>query len=179
MSTTDGILYCPPDVDEAKKAWGANCGPAALAAVLGRPVMEMAAYFPRFHPGRCASTVQIAEAIAKATDDEVAVTPSQRIDMRSGKGFVSRMWPSRGVACLMFHGPWDLQRSRSPDAAKKLYKHAHWIGIQQLGMVTMVYDIHSKCWEPVCDWRDETLARVLDDHKSNEWWCRMGFEIPN
>lgn len=32
------MLYTPPDVDEASEAWGANCGPCALAAVLGRPV---------------------------------------------------------------------------------------------------------------------------------------------
>lgn len=34
-------LYTPSDVDQAADAWGANCGPCALAAVFERPVMEM------------------------------------------------------------------------------------------------------------------------------------------
>jgi hypothetical protein len=31
-------LYVPPDSDEAIAAWGANCGPHAIAAVLGVPL---------------------------------------------------------------------------------------------------------------------------------------------
>lgn len=35
------LLYTPPDVDEAHEAWGANCGPVALAAAFERPVMSV------------------------------------------------------------------------------------------------------------------------------------------
>lgn len=34
-------LYTPPDVDTASEAWGANCGPGALAAAFERPVMSV------------------------------------------------------------------------------------------------------------------------------------------
>lgn len=34
-------LYTPPDTEAANKEWGANCGPCALAAVLGVPVADV------------------------------------------------------------------------------------------------------------------------------------------
>jgi hypothetical protein len=44
-------LYHPVDCDLAHDRWGANCGPAAFAALLGRPVMSVRSFFPAF-PGK-------------------------------------------------------------------------------------------------------------------------------
>lgn len=36
----------PADIEEAHEQWKANCGPAALAAVLGRSVASVRPVFP-------------------------------------------------------------------------------------------------------------------------------------
>lgn len=40
-------LYTPDDLYAANDAWGASCGPGALAAVLGVPVMGLKGLFPK------------------------------------------------------------------------------------------------------------------------------------
>jgi hypothetical protein len=40
------LVHYPPDIDEAYEAFGANCGPCSLAALLHMPVMEVGPISP-------------------------------------------------------------------------------------------------------------------------------------
>jgi len=41
-------LFAPSDIAKAYTAWKATCGPAAFAAVVGRPIMQCRSFFPKF-----------------------------------------------------------------------------------------------------------------------------------
>lgn len=73
MNHTD--LFVPVDVCEANDAWGANCGPGALAAMLGIPCSDVRRYIADFRGYLNASQMadacvsvppELAEAIVRA-----------------------------------------------------------------------------------------------------------------
>ena len=41
MTITSTMLYSPPDTERAWAEWKCSCGPAALAALIGRPCMDL------------------------------------------------------------------------------------------------------------------------------------------
>lgn len=167
MSSAD-VLYSPTDVAEAKQAWGANSGPAALAAILRRPVMTTIGYFPRFVSNRCVYPAHMRDAILVATKNEPDVT-------RFNAGSMGRVFPGRGVACVQFHGPWDRKRSKGRGAAQ--LKHAHWIATFATVDGMMIYDASVQQWLHMNDWLEDVLPPLMEDHKSGGWWCRMGYEV--
>lgn len=177
MSSAD-IFFCPPDVMEAQQAWGANSGPASLAAILRRPVMELARFFPNFVANKCIYPVLMMEAITMATKQEPNVTRYK------GAGSRGRIFPVKGVACVQFSGPWDSgphlwpsSEAKLKSRGKKQLKHAHWLASRATSCGVMIYDVTVQQWLVLDEWTDDVLPALLDDHKSSGWWCRMGYEV--
>lgn len=115
-------LYVPTDVDEAYDAWGANCGPCAIAAVLGRQVNDTRDLFEPW-PGYTNPTL-IKRAIERADRRWII---SFENTVQNGLGFVQ------------FEGPWE------KGGARAAYRHTHWVGLARRPWcggdpVLMVYD---------------------------------------
>ena len=123
---TSVTLYVPSDVETAYAAWKANCGPCAVAAVLGREVNDVRELFVPW-PGYTNPTA-IRRAFERAGR---RVTPNTEETVQLGVGFVQ------------FEGPWE------KGGARAAYRHTHWVGLARrhhggddagAGPVLFVYD---------------------------------------
>lgn len=124
--TAELIEYCSrrrlpavlPDTIEAGDAWGANCGPKSLAAVLGLPTV--AAARPLVHPFRgFMSPTDMLNALAAAAraGDVVSFRHSRDI---------GDPWPMLGLVRIQWLGPWCAP-GVNPRAA---YRHTHFVGVR-------------------------------------------------
>lgn len=176
MSSAD-IFFCPPDVAEAKEAWGAASGPASLAAILKRPVMELSEFFPKFITNKCIYQRRMYKAIQLCTGRDPVITRA------CGRGNRGRVFPGLGVACIQFGGDWTDEpyyvrwRKHTTSRGKEQYQHAHWVSSRATACGIMLYDVTVQQWLILNDWVEDVLPSLLDDNKSGYWWCRMGYEV--
>lgn len=182
------ILYVPADVEEAYRLHKANCGPAALAAILERPVEEVMSYFGPNWPGFTNPT-RMLEAVKHACwdlrSDErrlgYATFPKVRaIDVRREPHPDERPWPAPGVALIQWGGSWT--RPGVPVAAA--YQHTHWVAAQHdAGGTLMVYDINAGDgkggWLSRAEWARTIVPSLLDLHKGTDrtYWVRYSIQV--
>ncbi|RTL16304.1 MAG: hypothetical protein EKK55_24455 [Rhodocyclaceae bacterium] len=111
------VLYAPADVDWASVRWGANCGPAALAAVLECDVGPLKPQFPQF-PHRAYTTLtQMKEALGSR-----GRLFSAR-QLRRADGVLPAALPTYTLVQVQWTGPWT-EPGANPRWA---YTHTHWI----------------------------------------------------
>jgi len=127
LLTKELIEYCRrfqrpavlPDTIEAADAWGANCGPMSLAAVLGLPTVEAAREL--VHPFR---------GFMSPTDMNTALCTAQHrghiADRRSPLRDDQNPWPHHGLVRIQWIGPWCAQ-GVNPRAA---YRYTHWVAVR-------------------------------------------------
>ena len=147
-------LYHPPDGLDAHEAFGANCGPCALAAVLRRPVMAVQRLFPSFAERRYVNPSQMRVALQSAGQLSGVQHRVCSTDERE-RGLLDY-----GVACIFFTGPWS--KPGVPIGAA--YQRSHWIG------VAMTRDEH-RCYYDVNAW--------IDQERRGAWvsWAHWDKEI--
>lgn len=140
-----------PDTIEADLAWGANCGPMSLAAVLGLPTVEAAR-----------ELVQPFRGFMSPTDMRTAVRAARDRGMCEmiGQGTIGLgdpdPWPQLGLVRIQWLGPW-CDPGVNPRAA---YRCTHWIGVRTVveppalpgAPVVMVYDATPNRWIPLWAW---------------------------
>lgn len=158
----------PTDIFECHIAWGANCGPAALAAALG---CQVAAVKNAVSP-----TGTFADRPFMGINDmktaiyrSGAIIGQQAFDESAQQIFDSiTMSPTPKVAMIQWRGPWEL----TPGAAAT---KRHWIAQAVLEDETLVFDVNEEQWITVEDWRDRIVPQLLPPH-SNGWrvsWIAM------
>lgn len=137
--THDLVCYCRalhvpevlPDTLEAGDAWGANCGPMSLAAVLGLPTVE--AVRPLVQPFRgFMSPTNMVEALKRAWG-----IPERWANMGHQP---NDPWPRLGLVRIQWVGPWCAP-GVNPRAA---YRHTHWVGVHR-GPITAEDDVRLDC----------------------------------
>ncbi len=144
-----------PDLEAAADAWGANCGPMSLAAVLGLPTVEAAR--PLVQPFRgFMSPTNMMDALDVAHDRNLAVASSQphfRPD-------TPIPWPTYGLMRIQWVGSW-LDPGVDRRAA---YRYTHWVGArrglpegdERLGAyeddAVFIYDCNANAWLPLDVW---------------------------
>lgn len=150
-------LYCPPDVDEAHALFKLNCGPCALAALVGRPVLELRDLFPQYpaRPWSNPSGMRAALALL-GVGYRVVSTPA---DLVAGLNFIQ------------FKGPW-LDPGVPVGAA---YKRTHWIAA---GPGRLVYDVNAGEWLSRAEWVADVVPHLLAATTGATGWCvRTGIEV--
>ena len=163
-------LYHPPDVQDACKVWAASCGPAALAAILQRSLLQT----------RC---------LLAGYDQRGYMNPTH---MQLALGGARCWWetlrpgedgPSYGLAFVQWLGPW-CGEGKSVRAA---YRYTHWVGVaycQDAGL--MLYDINARsetsaagAWVPWAWWHEEVRPMITETIKgapggsSIRWSCEV------
>lgn len=171
-------LYRPLDVLEAQQAWGANCGPAALAAALERPVMSLFEAVsdpppPDELPGiaarRFRGLIGILQMRAVLASLGVPITwswtgPSvATLERAEPKGPL--------LLCVQWGGPW----SDTPGAAV----HRHWVTMRLIPS-PWIYDVNAGSgpapggWRPLVSWHTWVVPRLIPQHGDGTWriqWC--------
>lgn len=144
-------MYTPPDIAEAYDEWKANCGPAALAALVGRPLAQVREAFPDFP----------AKPWANPTHMRAALT---RLDWshRYCDG-----WPERGLAFIQWEGPW-LDPGVPVGAA---YRHTHWVAAAE----GKVFDVNAGNWTTPDEWVTRIVPLFVTG-KVTGWHVRCGLE---
>ena len=113
------LAFTPEDAEQARNAWGFNCGPAALAAALRMRPDEV-----RPHLGDFRGLMNMTEMLAAIRS--------------AGWKATSTTWPSWGVVRVQWHGPWTAEGANPRWA----YRHTHWIATSTFGG-DWVYDVNS------------------------------------
>lgn len=150
-------LYVPPDADEAHAAWGANCGPAALAALVGVPVMDVRSWFPEF-PGKAwANPTTMKRALALAGWTCSHADPSVNT------------FPTCGLAFIQWKGPWT-----EPGAAVAwAYRNTHWVA----SVGGLIYDVNATGWLTPEAWERSIVPLLLENKpKATGWTVRLGLD---
>ena len=128
------ILFAPNDVVTANAAWAANCGPAALGAVLRCDLSPLRRLFPRF-PARCYTTLTD---LKSALGTLCAERPGRHFSHRRLQRDDGVLPPTKhGLIQVQWTGPW----TDGPKAnGKWAYLHTHLIAVSE---GKWVYDINA------------------------------------
>jgi hypothetical protein len=101
-------MHYPPDIDEAWDQWRANCGPCALAAILGQTVMSVRPLFQDFARRPYVNVTHMKGALGMAG-----------VRYRS----LGAQRPPQGLCFIQWGG-----YEHRPIAEQ--YRHTHWIAVQ-------------------------------------------------
>ncbi len=144
------------DVEAAYELWRATCGPAALAAALGRPLADM----------------RLAFEAARYTG---FTTPTIMRDALDFLGVRFRKLPSMrgairslpGLAHIQFTGPWTAEGA----SARWAYKYTHWVAVAPGGLV---FDINEPGrWIEVDDWKTRIAPDLASGYQRADGGHRL------
>ena len=159
------------DVDDAQRAadaWGFNCGPAAIAAILCTTPEQIRPHLSDFeHKGYMNPSMVFA---------------SLRLLQRPGTQIaLPDKWtlPVYGLARIQWGGPW--LKEGVPIAAR--YQHTHWIAAVKDALGPMVFDVNSTCagWITFHEWAYQLVPWLLGQHKraDGSWYVTHAIEVPH
>lgn len=137
------------DVNSANAAWGANCGPAAISAVLNLPLDDV-----RPHMGDFERKGYTNPTLMWAALKSLGVQFScQRVNE----------WPAFGLARIQWEGPWT--KPGVPMRAR--YRHTHWVGVNARNRHNIgIFDVNAigngTGWCALNDWYETIVPWILD-----------------
>lgn len=147
-------LRAPSDVRLAHELFGANCGPAALAAALSVQVCDVMVLFEQFPDRPYTNLSKMREVLGDL-----------------GLCFDERpLMPDFGLALIQMDGPWtDL-----PGASRWAARYTHWVAVSG----DRIYDINAADWVSRSDWEATTLPVLISTYsRATGWRVKRGLEI--
>lgn len=154
----------PLDVMACHEAWGANCGPAALAAALRCMVARTRPLFPGFDR----------KGYVNASDMARALHAYHMPTTETGWGDD----PHYGVVLVQIKGSW-CNPGVHPGAA---LRRTHWVAVQHdPADGRLIYDVNADRWTTENEWLRCALSDVIAATKGStgEWAFRCGFDFPD
>lgn len=103
------LRFTLEDAQRASQDWGANCGPGAIAAIMGMTLDEVRPYLGDFEKKRYTNPTLMNEIL-------------KRIG-RFHSPLKTLSWPQHGLARIQWHGPW--MAAGVPIGAR--YRQTHWV----------------------------------------------------
>ncbi len=152
--TTDLARITADDAERAWNEWGCNCGPAAIAAVLGMSLDEV-----RPHMGDFESKRYTNPTLMWASLRSLGV----RFSFRGGD-LGRENWPSYGLARIQWEGPWT--KPGVPERAR--YRHTHWVGVNSRNPHNVgIFDVNAlgngTGWCDVMEWVGVIVPWILKE----------------
>ena len=157
------------DANRAFDEWGANCGPGAVAGMLGRTLDEVKPHMGVFSKKRNYTNPKLMYDVL----DSIGV----KWKLKKQKD-----WPDYGLVRVQWHGPWtDLGahwRAR--------LRHSHWIGVMvsKAGAGVGVFDINcinnGTGWISLKDWEFLVVPWLLGEvepEADGEWSITHSIEL--
>ena len=162
MNTPTAGYYLPPDTTEAYDAWGANCGPAALAALTRRPVMGL-----REHCQPWKGYLSFAGMLKALRSVGVGHLVVRRDFKTINETGTVERYPGR-LSLIQWGGPW-LRAGVHPGAA---LCRTHWVAVQHNPRA--VYDVNSGDWQDFDEWVHVARAIMRETPRSDGTWQIRG-----
>ena len=167
---TEAITF-ENDVLWANETWGANCGPASIAAVCGLTLDQVRPHMGNFETKHYTNPTLMWRALASL---------GVRFSYRGGD-LGRRAWPAFGLARIQWEGPWT--RPGVPMRAR--YRHTHWVGVDARGRRNIgIFDVNAiqngTGWCALADWEQTVVPWILSEcvpRASGGWHITHAAEI--
>jgi hypothetical protein len=157
------MRFTVEDAEAAFDAWGANCGPTAIAAIMGLTLDELRPHLGDFESKRYTNPTLI-----WAILDSLGVrwTLSRELN-----GALTRTWPKYGLARVQWEGRW----TRPGVPPRAAYRHTHWVGAitipeplpANVKEPTGIFDVNAmgngSGWSAVTDWSEVIVPWILKE----------------
>ena len=172
------LRYTIDEAQAAADAWGFNCGPGALTAVLGMTPDELRPHLGDFEQ-RGYTNPSLMAAILRRLN-----VPFQRVfESAVDPGARPVVWPRFGLVRIQWSGPWT--KPGVPMAAR--YQRTHWIAVYgaPAGMPPAetplgVYDVNVGHWIAWEAWTKRVAPDLAKSHgkgADGTWWPTHCLEI--
>lgn len=163
------IRFTADDANKASEAWGFNCGPGALCAVMGMAPEELRPHLLDFEEKRYTNPMLMFSILDRL---KVRYQRVYRSDDPLGK-------PARvdlGLMRIQWGGPWC--KPGVPMQAR--YRQTHWCALAERS--ARVFDVNAvdDGWVPYDDWATKLIPGLIKDcvEKSDGlWWPTHVIEI--
>lgn len=168
MSTPPATFTTDAELLAAHERWGANCGPAALAAACGLPIDSVRPALPAFGRTGYTNVRMMHEAIAV-----LGFRASYRPDF-AGRNGATAAFPAHGLVRLQFGGP-----RTGPGASERWAScHTHWVASKSIGEDLWVYDVNGGWW-PRGEWEAAVVTAIVrsKDRADGTWWPTHRWEV--
>lgn len=158
------------DMIAANEAWGANCGPGAIAAIMGMTLDEVRPHMGDFEQKHYTNPTLMWTALRSIGRHWCKTKPE---------------WPWHGLVRIQWEGPWTAEGVNP----KARYRYTHWVGCirgDRAGQpvdTTGVFDINALAngsgWCSLRDWADTVVPFILEDYPraSGHWHITHAVEI--
>jgi hypothetical protein len=153
------------DAERAHDEWGANCGPGALAAIMGMTLDEVRPHMLGFESKGYTNPTMMFEALGYV---------GARWQLLK-----SPVWPNYGLARIQWEGPWT--KPGVPIRAR--YRYTHWVGAQRGYSSIGIFDINcmnnGTGWCSLDDWRRGIVPHLvaLYPRADGKWHITHAIEI--
>ena len=148
----------------AMDSWGLNCGPGALAAMLGIDDLDVVAvHIPHFRERHYTNPSMMQAALRSLKVKWHEVDDSEDSAALDSGGNPMLKWPEYGLMRIQWEGPW-LEPGVPPAAA---YKHTHWIGCitgSEGFPGSMIFDFNTG-WETPESWEAGVVKDITGQTK--------------
>lgn len=145
MHVLPRVVFGLKSAQEAYDALGANCGPGAIAGLLGCSPRDAVAHIPGFlEKGHTKETMM------RPALDSMGVNWEEFLDG----------WPSFGLVRVLWHGPWW------NDGLIARFMRSHWIASVETDNGRMIFDINAISvggWLPFEEWRTQCVPYIVRD----------------
>ena len=174
------IRFTADEARLATDAWGFNCGPGTLCAVLGMTPAEIRPHLGDFERKRYTNPSLMAEILHGLH------VPFRRVyeclGARAGR---DATYPWFGLVRVQWAGPWT--REGVPVRAR--YRHTHWIGIRHYldnergSLHRQAFDVNATCsggWLLWARWELMLVPWLLhqcEPKANHDWWPTHGWEL--
>ena len=143
------------EAEAAHAKWGANCGPAALAAIMGLTLDQV-----RPHMGDFESKGYTNPTLMFAALDSIGRRwrRARCVDTPFGM-----RWPDYGLVRVQWEGPWT-----APGVPLRArYRFTHWVAAAREGAGVAVFDVNASGngsgWCSVEDWESVVVPWILSE----------------
>lgn len=149
-------LFIPSDIETAYEEWGANCGPCALAAIVGKKLSEVHPHLAEFAKRKYMNPTHIKNALE-----------SMGIAFRS----LGAHFPQNGLAFVQWSG-----FEKRPVFVQ--YQHTHWIAVKD-GQYFEINTPPGDNWVSPALWERVMPAFIAEHIKgaTGSYFVRTGIEI--
>lgn len=166
--------FTPEQANRAVEAWGANCGPGALAAIFNMTLDEV-----RPHLGDFESKGYTNPTLMFAALDSLGIA---KWNCRMASKVLGPVgWPKHGLARIQWEGPW----TRPGVPARVAYRHTHWVAARRYEPTDSmaIFDINAigmGGWIAEKIWSDSLVPWLLkhcEPKADGKWHITHSLEI--
>lgn len=175
------VRFDRDDAQAAADAWGFNCGPAALCAVLGMTPNEIRPHMGDFERKGYTNPTLMGDVL-------LSLGVRTKLIFRGNNAMPSGSvpWPQWGLVRVQWGGPWT-----EPGVPMRVrYRHTHWVASRRtrpIGGTRLyhndVFDVNAMCeggWISSVEWAAGLvpwLLRQCEPKAHGDWWPTHCIEV--